>query len=165
MIRRSIEIISSSFIMALQELWKNKLRTFLSLFGITIGIFCIIGVLAVVNSLEQNIQNEVKSLGTNTIYIDKWDYTAGDDGGNYPWWRYVNRPEPKFEELKEIKERTASAKYAAFNISRQDNIEYKGSMLSNVNLYGISEEFNMIQPFDVQYGRYPMESEFDRGTN
>jgi putative ABC transport system permease protein len=165
MIRRTIEIISSSFVMALQELWKNKLRTFLSLFGITIGIFCIIGVLATVNSLEQNIQNEVKSLGTNTIYIDKWDYTAGDDGGNYPWWRYVNRPEPKFDELKEIKERTASAKYTAFNISRTDNIEYKGSILSNVNLYGISEEFNMIQPIEVQYGRYPLESEFDRGTN
>ena len=77
MLRRSIEIIASSFKMALQELWKNKLRTFLSLFGITIGIFCIIGVLAVVGSLERNIQNEVQSLGSNTIYLDKWDYTAG----------------------------------------------------------------------------------------
>ena len=58
MLRRTIEIIVTSFKMALLELLKNKLRTFLSLFGITIGIFCIIGVLAVVNSLEQNIQNE-----------------------------------------------------------------------------------------------------------
>ena len=65
MVRRTIEIIASSLKMAMQELWKNKLRTFLSLFGITIGIFCIIGVLATVNSLEQNIQNEVKSLGSN----------------------------------------------------------------------------------------------------
>jgi len=164
MIRRTIEIVGSSFIMALQELWKNKLRTFLSLFGITIGIFCIIGVLATVNSLERNIQNEVASLGTNTIYIDKWDYTAGG-GPDYPWWRYVNRPEPKYEEMKEIKERTASAKYAAFNINRQDNIEYKGSILSNVNLYGISQEFNNIQPVDVQYGRYPLETEFEHGNN
>ena len=62
--RRTIEIIGSSFKMAMQELWKNKLRTFLSLFGITIGIFCIIGVLATVNSLEHNIQNEIKALGT-----------------------------------------------------------------------------------------------------
>ena len=64
MIRRTFEIIGNSFKMALQELWKNKLRTFLSLFGITIGIFCIIGVLATVNSLEQNIKNEVRSLAT-----------------------------------------------------------------------------------------------------
>src|SRR5882672_3029530 len=164
MIRRTIEIIVSSFKMALQELWKNKLRTFLSLFGITIGIFCIIGVLAVVNSLEHNIKNEVSSLGTNTIYIDKWDYTAGDDG-DYPWWRYVNRPSPKYEEMKQIKERTSNAKFAAFNISTQDNVEFKGNVLSNVKIYGVSEEFHEIQPLDISYGRYPTDAEFDRGSS
>lgn len=163
MFRRTIEIVGSSFGMALQELWKNKLRTFLSLFGITIGIFCIIGVLATVNSLEQNIKNEIQSLGNNTIYIDKWEWT--NDDGDYPWWKYVNRPYPKYSEVQQIKERTPSAKYAAFNISMQDNVEYKGSTLSNVKFYGVSEEFNNIQPFDVHYGRYPTESEFDRGIN
>ena len=164
MIRRTIEIIGSSFIMALQELWKNKLRTFLSLFGITIGIFCIIGVLATVNSLEQNIKNEIQSLGSNTIYVDKWDYTAGG-GPDYPWWRYVNRPVPKYEEMRQIKERTASAKFAAFNISTSDNVEYRGRILSNVHLYGVSEDFENIQPFEIQYGRYPTEGDFDRGNN
>lgn len=163
MIRRTIEIISSSFKMAMLELWKNKLRTFLSLFGITIGIFCIIGVLATVNSLEQNIKNEVSSLGNNTIYIDKWEYTAG--GNDYPWWKYVNRPSPKFEEVKQIKERTPSAKFTAFRIQAQDNIEYKGSVLSNVNLYGISEDFDGIQPLEIVYGRYISDAEFDRGAN
>jgi len=163
MIRRTIEIISSSFKMAMLELWKNKLRTFLSLFGITIGIFCIIGVLATVNSLEQNIRNEVSSLGNNTIYIDKWEYTAG--GNDYPWWKYVNRPSPEYEEVKQIKERTASAKYAAFRIQVQDNIEYKGSVLSNVNLYGVSEDFDGIQPLEISNGRYISDAEFDRGAN
>src|SRR5215218_4425321 len=116
--RRLLEIIGSSFKMALQELWKNKLRTFLSLFGVTIGIFCIIGVLATVNSLEHNIQSEIKSLGTNTIYVDKWDYTAGG-GPDYPYWKYVNRPSPKFTEIRQIKRRTAGAKYAAFAINVQ----------------------------------------------
>jgi putative ABC transport system permease protein len=163
MLRRTIEIISSSFKMAMLELWKNKLRTFLSLFGITIGIFCIIGVLATVNSLEQNIKNEVSSLGNNTIYIDKWEYTAG--GNDYPWWKYVNRPSPKYEEVKQIKERTASAKYTAFRIQVQDNIEYKGSVLSNVNLYGVSEDFDGIQPLEISSGRYISGAEFERGAN
>ena len=149
--------------MAMLELWKNKLRTFLSLFGITIGIFCIIGVLATVNSLEQNIKNEVSSLGNNTIYIDKWEYTAG--GNDYPWWKYVNRPSPKFEEVKQIKERTSSAKYTAFRIQVQDNLEYKGSVLSNVNLYGVSEDFDGIQPLEISYGRYMSDAEFERGAN
>ena len=165
MIRRTIEIITSSFKMALQELWKNKLRTFLSLFGITIGIFCIIGVLAVVNSLEHNIQNEIKSLGTNTIYIDKWDYSAGSGSGDFPWWKYVNRPVPAYEEVKQIKDRTPSAKYVAFKIELVTNMEYNGNVLSGSDLLGITEEFKDIQPVEVEYGRYLSTAEFDRGSN
>src|SRR6476620_5954756 len=95
-------ILWNSFRMAFQELKVNKLRTFLSLFGITIGIFCIIGVLATVDSLEHKVQTDIKQFGSNTIYIDKWEYGGGPD---YPWWKYVNRPKPKFEEVKFIKER------------------------------------------------------------
>jgi putative ABC transport system permease protein len=164
MLRRTLEIIGSSFLMALQELWKNKLRTFLSLFGITIGIFCIIGVLATVNSLEQNIQNEVKSLGANTIYIDKWDYSAGG-GPNYPWWKYVNRPVPKYQEMKYIKQGTANARFVAFGNSITDNVDYKGSRLQNVNIYSISDDFDDIQTFGIQIGRYISDADFSRGNN
>jgi len=164
MLRRTLEIITSSFKMALQELWKNKLRTFLSLFGITIGIFCIIGVLATVNSLERNIKNEVNSFGTNTIYVDKWEYVGG--GGNeYPWWKYVNRPLPKYEEIKQIKERTPSARFVSFRIYASDEVDYRGSSLSNVNYYGVSEDFDDIQPIPAAYGRYMSDAEFDRGVN
>ena len=162
MLRRTIEIITSSFKMALQELWKNKLRTFLSLFGITIGIFCIIGVLAIVNSLERNIKNEVSSFGTNTIYVDKWEYIPGDE---YPWWKYVNRPSPKYEEIKQIKDRTTSAKFVTFRIFANDKVDYKGSSLSNVNYYGVTEDFDDIQPIPAAYGRYISDAEFDRGVN
>ena len=74
---RTLEILLTGLKMALGEFRSNKLRTFLSLLGVTFGIFCIIGVLATVNSLELNIQSEIKSLGSNTIYLDKWEYGAG----------------------------------------------------------------------------------------
>jgi putative ABC transport system permease protein len=164
MLRRTIEIIFNSFKMALQELWKNKLRTFLSLFGVTIGIFCIIGVLATVSSLEQNIQNEVKALGANTLYLDKWDYSAGG-GPNFPFWKYVNRPVPRYDEVKQIKERATGAKYVAFKIDATDNVEYRNNVLSGVNLYGVSNEFMDIQSVDIGAGRYISESEFEYGSN
>ena len=148
--------------MALDELWKNKLRTFLSLFGITIGIFCIIGVLSTVQSLEHNLQTEIKSLGTNTIYIDKWEYGGGPDN---PWWKYIKRPSPKYSELGAIKERTPTAKYAAFKINTNNNVEVGDNILKDVRLYGISEEFPSIQPMDIQYGRLMTDGEFDRGSN
>src|SRR6476659_8025367 len=136
--RRTIEIIGSSFKMAMQELWKNKLRTFLSLFGITIVIFCIIGVLATVNSLEHNIQTEIKSLGTNTIYIDKWDYAAGG-GPDYPWWKYVKRPSPKYDELNEIKARATTSDHSAFIINTTANVDVGDNSLNNVILYGVTQ--------------------------
>src|SRR4030095_14460718 len=162
--RRTFEILFSSLKMALMELWKNKLRTFLSLFGITIGIFCIIGVMATLGSLEHNIQAEIKSFGTNTIYLDKWDYSAGGDG-QYPWWKYVKRPSPKFEQLEQIMQRTPSAKYAAFKIDRQADVEYEDDALKSIILYGFSDDFHNIQSVDIRYGRYISSAEFQQGSN
>lgn len=162
--RRTIEIVFSSLKMALQELWKNKLRTFLSLFGITIGIFCIIGVMATLGSLEHNIQNEIKSFGTNTIYVDKWDYSQGG-GGQYPWWKYIKRPAPKFEQLEQIMQRTPSAKYAAFKIDRQADLEYEDNTLKSIVLYGFTDDFSNIQSVDIQLGRYISPAEFQQGSN
>jgi putative ABC transport system permease protein len=150
--------------MAVQELLKNKLRTFLSLFGVTIGIFCIIGVLSTVQSLEQNLQNEIKSLGTNTIYIDKWDFSSGG-GPDFPWWKYIKRPSPKFAEVEAIKQRTATAKYAAFKISAVDNVEVEDNVLNSIRLYGVTEEFPDIQPIVIEFGRLMTDGEFETGTN
>lgn len=162
--RQNLEILITSFKMAVQELWKNKLRAFLSLFGVTIGIFCIIGVLATVNSLEHNIQNEIKSLGNNTLYVDKWDYSAST-GPDYPWWKFVNRPVPKYSELELIKERTTTAKNVAYVMNIISQAEVGDNVLSNVVLYGISEAFPLIQPFEVQWGRALTEAEFEQGAN
>ncbi len=164
MLLRNIEIITSSLKMALQELWKNKLRTFLSLFGITIGIFCIISVMATLNSLEQNIQNEIKSFGTNTIYVDKWDYSQGG-GGEFPWWKYIKRPAIKHAEVEAILERTHSAKNAAFKINIQADAEFQGSILKSVLMYGFTKDFNKIQAVDIQLGRYFSDVEFQEGNN
>src|SRR5450631_711265 len=99
---RYLNIIITSLKMALQEFRSNKLRTFLSLLGITFGIFCIISVLSTISSMEAAIQNDLKSLGSNTsIYIDKWEYRDDD---NYPWWKFIKRPVPKYEEMKLLKQ-------------------------------------------------------------
>ncbi|HPH37990.1 MAG TPA: ABC transporter permease [Sediminibacterium sp.] len=156
-----LSILWNSFRMALQELRVNKLRTFLSLFGITIGIFCIIGVLATVDSLERKVQNDIKTLGSNTIYIDKWNYGGGPD---YPWWKYMKRPNVKIEELDVIKQKSELASFAAFFVSRNVNYSYADNILNNTSLYGVTPEFNSIQTIDIDQGRYLIESDFLRGA-
>lgn len=154
-------ILWNSFKMAIQELRVNKLRTFLSLFGITIGIFCIIGVLATVDSLETKVQEDIKKLGSNSIYIDKWQYGGG--GGEYPWWKYVKRPAPKFSEVNFIKAKSTLSENIAFTCSKQGLVSFENNSLSNVNLIGASEDFNKIQSLEMQAGRYINEAEFIRG--
>lgn len=155
-------ILWNSFRMAMQELRVNKLRTFLSLFGITIGIFCIIGVLATVDSLERKVQNDIKSFGNNTIYVDKWYYGGG--GNDYPWWKYMKRPPIRIEEMKFIKTKSQLSANSAIFVSNIVNLSYEDNILNNINMYGVSEEFNNIQTIDIQSGRYLNESEFTRGT-
>jgi len=160
--RRVIEILSSSLNLTWQEFKSHKLRTLLSLSGVGFGILCIIGVLATVNSLEYAVQQDIKALGSNTIYIDKWDYSAG--GNDYPWWKYVNRPTPKYEEVELLKQKVPAIGYIAFNNNINAPIEYNGSVLTGLNYYGVSDDFDKLQPVEVGEGRYFQQMEFEQGT-
>lgn len=145
--------------MAISEFRANKLRTFLSLFGITVGIFCIIGVLATVDSLKQNVKNDIKALGSNTIYIDKWDYT-----GQIPWWKLLNRPVPKYNEMKMLRQRSRLAKNIAFNINSNTKIEWDDEAVTNVNIYGITEDFSNIHQLDILEGRFLQQADYDNAA-
>ena len=157
-----LSIMANSLRLTLQELKVNKTRTALSLTGVAFGIFCIIGVLATVNSLEQNIQNDVNSLGSNTIYIDKWDYSGGPDK---PWWKMRARPVMKYEEARMIKERSYLTQDIAFLLQTGGSLVHGNDQMQNVAVYGITEAQIAIQPIVFESGRYFSQVEFNSGTN
>jgi putative ABC transport system permease protein len=159
-----LTILWNSFKMALQELKVNKLRTFLSLFGITIGIFCIIGVLATIDSLQNKIKSDLSSFGNNTIYIDKWSYGGGGGEGDYPWWKYMKRPSMKVSEMEMIQNKSALASNIAFFVSSTRSFSYEENVLKGVSMYGITHDFNKIQSFNIGAGRYFNDTDFDRGV-
>ena len=79
-----LKLFRESFLFAYDALRQNKLRTLLSLLGVTIGIFTIIAVFSAVDTLRDNLQKSVNKLGSNSIYIEKWPWIAD---GEYPWWK------------------------------------------------------------------------------
>jgi putative ABC transport system permease protein len=160
--RKSLSIFQNSIRLTFQELKVNKLRTALSLTGVAFGIFCIIGVLTTVGSLEKNIQNEVKSLGNNTIYIDKWDYSGGPDK---PMWKYRARPIMKNEETVLIKQRSPLTESITYLMQSFTNVSYKDEVIENATIYCINESQIKIQPLQFEVGRYFSSSEFVNGTN
>jgi putative ABC transport system permease protein len=160
--RRTLNILFNSIRLTFQELKANKLRSALSLTGIAFGIFCIIGVLAAVNSLERNIQSEVKSLGDNTIYIDKWDYSGGPD---QPFWKFRARPVMKYEEAAMIKERSELLYDISYLMQTGGSISHKDDLIQSAGVYGITEAQMNIQPIKFSDGRFFSSSEFNAGSN
>jgi len=160
--RKTLQILGNSLRLTLQELRVNKLRTGLSLTGVAFGIFCIIGVLATVNSLEHNIQTEVSSLGSNTIYIDKWEYSGGPDK---PFWKFRARPVMKYEEVVLLKQRSELVDNISFLMRSGGTISYKDDMIENTSIYGITESQMAVQPISFAFGRYLSDAEFISGSS
>lgn len=159
--RKTFEIFWNSMVFAMGELRKHKLRTFLSLLGITFGIFCIISVMATVTSLERNIREQLKSIGTNTVYIQKWAWGGSSD---YPWWKYMSRPNARYKELKPVKEKASLAANVAYFFSNNINVDYKDVTVNGVSFYGVTDEFDNVQPVEIASGRYMITSEFTQGS-
>jgi len=158
-----VRLINESFRFALVALVVNKVRTILSLLGITIGIFSIISVFSVFDSLEKSIRDDINSLGDNILFIQKWPWMAG--GGDYPWWKYWQRPEATMREMAELEKRTTSAKAFAYMVNVNRDIRYKSTTISQTQINVVSHDYAEVMPFDLQDGRYFTALESQSGRN
>jgi putative ABC transport system permease protein len=151
-------LLKESLVFAINSLILNKLRTFLSLLGITIGIFAIITVFTVIDSLENSIRDSIAKLGSNTVYIQKWPWQMG--GGDYAWWKYLNRPVPKLSESAEIMRRSSLAAATTFIVAPQATVQYMDNYANNIQLFCAEHSYENIRNFDIANGRYfsPFES-------
>jgi len=146
-------IIRESLILTLQQLWANKLRSFLSLLGITIGIFSIISILTAVDSLKNNINASITSLGNNVVVINKWPWSFSFD--DYPWWEYFQRPEASLRDYKNIRGRVKSAKYMAYAAQLPNaEVKYKSNTSESFEVRGITREYPNVLSVDVGEGRF-----------
>ena len=157
-----ITLLKESIVFAWQALVSNKLRTFLSLLGITIGIFAIISVFTVVDSLERNLRGSVQSLGDNVVFVMKWPWTFGPD---YPWWKYMNRPVPKYKELAEIQRKSKNAEAIGFRIGSRKTLKQQNNTVENAIVSGWSYGYGKVKAFDIVDGRYFTETEVEAGYN
>ena len=159
-----LNLIKESFIFAFQSVIMNKLRTILSLLGITIGIFAIISVFTIVDSLETNIRSSLNSLGTNIIYVQKWPWTE-ENGAEYQWWKYVNRPVPSFEEYREVEYRSVMAQDVGFVVSTQQTAKYENNKIENTRFIGVSNNIENIRTIEIVSGRYFTSFEINSARN
>lgn len=161
--RTTGHIIFTSIAQALQELRVNKLRTFLSLLGITIGIFCIIAVLTVLDSMKNNIQTEMNTLGSDVLYVGRWPWM--DEGGEYKWWEYWRRPSMSPTELKAVQNQVPDAELATLCLTlNNQTLKHADLDLESITAYSVTYGFDKLQNIEIANGRYLSMSELDGGV-
>ena len=159
--RTYFRLLKESFVFAFISLATNKLRTLLSLLGITIGIFAIILVYSIVDSLEKSIRDSVSQFGDNVVYVQKWPWGGGAD---FAWWKYLNRPVPLSHEADVLKRRSQYAEHIAFGSSLGGaTVKRDANNATGVDVLGTTFEYNKIWSFELAQGRYFTESEMNAG--
>jgi putative ABC transport system permease protein len=157
-----LKLFRESFLFAFDALRQNKLRTMLSLLGVTIGIFTIIAVLSAVATLRNNLQKSVNKLGSNSIYIQKWPWIGGED---FPWWKYLQRPVPRLHDFDEVQRRSQTAEAVSYEISIDNRvIKYQSNTVEGAQIDAVSQEHNKTWNFDFKEGRYFTEIESRTGA-
>ena len=157
-----LRLLRESLGFAMNALRNNKLRTLLSLLGVTIGIFSIIAVLAAVDSLDRKITKDLSSLDKNTIYLMKFSFGPSE----IPQWKREQFPNVKYDEYNYMKGSMTNTNQMAYQIfTRRESIKYESKTVSDINIVPVSHEFIAIQGLEFDKGRFYNESEANSGAS
>jgi putative ABC transport system permease protein len=157
-----LRLIGESFRFAADAIRQNKLRTMLSLLGITIGIFTIITVFSAVDTLRDKLQQSVDKLGSNTLFIQKWPWVFG---GDFPWWKYINRPDPNLRDYESLKTRLENVDGISYEASASGRtVKYRSNSVEGAGLNAATDGYDETWTLDFQEGRYFTDSESRSGS-
>jgi len=155
-----LKMFRESLAFAFNTVIVNKLRTFLSLFGITIGIVSIISVFTVFDWMESSIRKSIESLGDNTIYVEKWPWTPDPD---IKWWDMMRWPPPSTDDYEALIKRSNSAEAICYTVYSGETIKYRGTAVNDTYITAVTHDFQDVRSFDLEKGRFFTESESAAG--
>lgn len=156
-----LRVLKESFNFAINALKNNKLRTFLSLVGVTIGIFSIIAVLAAVDSLKKEIEGSISSLDNSTIYVGRFSFGPTD----VPRWKREQFPDATYDEYQYLKKSVPNVFAATYTLNVQsETVKFEDNSISNVEVGAVTDEYYEIEALQIEYGRFFNESESISGT-
>ncbi|MCF4100875.1 ABC transporter permease [Gillisia sp. M10.2A] len=156
-----LRVLKESFNFAINALRNNKLRTFLSLLGVTIGIFSIIGVLAAVDSLDKEIKGSLSSLDNSTIILMRFSFGPSE----IPQWKRQQFPDVSYEEFQYLDRNLPDVEAAtyALNVPRE-TIKFEEKTVSSVDIGAVTDDYYQIESLQLAEGRFFNEAESVSGS-
>ena len=155
-------LLKEGFIFAINSVIVNKLRTFLSLLGITIGIFCIISVFTVLDWMQKSIHDSISSLGDNVLYVQKFPWTFDR---NWAWWDIIKWPVVSKNDYQSVLNKSTKSNSACLSIEQPEQIKYNKNLASDIRIDAVTHDYQNIRSFDIENGRYFSPEESASGKN
>lgn len=157
-----LRLLKEGFLFAVNSVIVNRLRTFLSLFGITIGIFSIISVFTVLDWMEKSIRDSISSMGDNVLYVNKWPWGLNT---NLNWWDIIKWPVVSKTDYQAVLNRSTKTEYACFYVIQGEDIKFKKNLATNIRIWATTQDFDKIRSFEIENGRYFSPEESASGKN
>ena len=157
-----LRLLKEGFLFAVNSIIVNKLRTFLSLFGITIGIFSIIAVFTVLDWMEKAIRDSISTLGDDVIYVQKFPWSFDP---NLAWWDIIRWPAVSYDDYQTVLNRSTKAGAACYTIFQPRQIKYRNNAANDAYIYAATHEFENLRSFEIEKGRYFSPDESASGKN
>lgn len=157
-----IRLFKEGIMFAVNSITVNKLRTFLSLFGITIGIFSIISVFTVLDWMAKSIHDSISTLGDNVVYVEKFPWSFDK---NMAWWDIIKWPPISQDDYDAILNKSTKATTACFSVLQPEQIKYRKNLASDVTIWAATHEFENLRSYEIEKGRFFSPEEFATGKN
>lgn len=156
-------VFKESFALSVQQLIANKLRSSLSLLGVTIGIFSIITILTAIDALKNDISGSINKLGDNIIFVGKWPWMFSDS--DYPWWDYFKRPNASYDDYRKLSKRMTKAEFLSFTVNPSNSHPmFRGESIENASVEGATQDYADVFDFNIEEGRFFSSSESNLGV-
>ena len=157
-----LRLLKEGFLFAISSVFANKLRTFLSLFGITIGIFCIISVFTVLDWMEKSIRDSINSMGDNVVYIQKFPWSFDP---NLAWWDIIRWPSISMTDYQAVIDRSTKAEAVCFGAFQPEKIKYRKNVANDAITGAVTDNLEKVTSFEIEKGRYFSPNEYASGSN
>ncbi|MCK4556534.1 MAG: ABC transporter permease, partial [Candidatus Aminicenantes bacterium] len=150
---------SESVSMAMGSLWSNKLRTFLTLLGIIIGVLTIIAVVSIIQGLNNYVYTQFAFFGANDFTVSKFSMT----GGSFSEYReMMKRKNLTLDEMRLLRRKCQSCELIGASVSTTRTVKFSNQYLKDVEIRGVTHLDHMIgSVVELDRGRHILKEDDD----
>ena len=151
--------LSQIFVMSLQSLKTNRLRAFLTILGVVVGIFSIIVIMTIITMLQTSIETGVNFLNKDTFQVQKFPPIMGDKD----WDKFRNRKNIKLEDYYRFEKLMTQAKYIGASQETYPKVIKFGNKQTNPNNAVVGLTIGEFKTYNVKIedGREFMQTDID----